>query len=168
VAGVKEKKPQKDPLHWFERTEGHIQPREALACAFFLIAHGFDTDKERSEWVRRVRLDRNGALQLKEKWTPLSLDQGGWGKKNGVSLIFEPMERAVRSVWEDAELDAIGIAMQQWGGEGQFDGLRASQLRDWLSHTPPIRRRECGGASKTRSSTHLRAGVRGASSRSQR
>ena len=106
-----------------------------------MIAHGFDTDKERSEWVRRVRLDRNGALQLKEKWTPLSLDQGGWGKKNGVSLMFEPMERAVLSVWEDAELDAIGIAMQQWGGEGQFDGLRASQLRDWLSHTPPGVRR---------------------------
>ena len=75
-------------------------------------------------------------------WKPLGPDEdGGWGMKNSISTLFGPVQLAVSSSWEGAELDAIGIAIQQWSGDERFDGLRETQLRDWLSKTPPGFRR---------------------------
>ena len=55
-------------IHWFERGEADLSRPEMLACALFMIAHGFRTVKERKQWVQQVRLDRKRALELKVLW----------------------------------------------------------------------------------------------------
>lgn len=54
--------------------------------------------------------------------------------------MFAPIEKVLSSQWEGGNLDALGASMQMWRGAGQFDNLRKTQLRSWLSTSPPGKR----------------------------
>jgi hypothetical protein len=108
----------------FECEKADPQGQEMLFCAFLLVAKGFDRVKDLHEWVRKVLLDEAAAHELKAAWKPMTTGESGWANGNLGSLLFVPMQRAMDASWPNAELDAIGISIQQWSGAEQYDNLR--------------------------------------------
>ena len=134
----KEKQPYAKPVHWCPTGYVDLTDPEMLFCAFTIAAKGFDTAKEANQWAGKVWLDRSAAFQLKSEWKPAVGGEAGWGevKKCSTSALFNPMKRALKATWHEHELEAIGIQMQLWRGDGQFDGVRKGQLKEYIKKQP--------------------------------
>ena len=131
--GLKEAR--KASVHWFETKEADANITEILFFAFLVVANA-DNVAELNVWAKKVADDYNRATELKLAWKPLST----WPVVNKSSTLFQPMHDAYnnpRVPWSDDKLDEIGVAMQYWRGDGQFDNLRKTQLRNHLSRPPP-------------------------------
>ena len=128
------KQPKADPVSWFFRGPGHADDHEVLFYAF-LIARTPILAKDQHEWANEVvRFEMKRAEDLKEHWRPTER----WGKKNGVSKIFDVIESAFRcTAWPADVLDEIGAQMSLWHGPGRFDNLKKCQLADYLKTNPP-------------------------------
>ena len=133
----KKKRARESSIHWFERGEADLNNVEKLLCCFLVVSKGFDKVSEMKAWAQRARRDLPRAEEIKSQWKPPESGELGWGVTGKISNIFLPLKRVFDEVqWESAELDAIGIAIQSWNGDEQFDHLRASHLRDYVKTQP--------------------------------
>jgi len=83
-------------------------------------------------WAARVAALREGAELEKSKWKPPT-GEHGWPTIGKVSKLFEPLQIAYeKTEWDDATLNHIGAAIMYFQGEGQYNGLTHTQLREAL------------------------------------
>jgi hypothetical protein len=131
---VPEKQPKAEAVNFYD-CSALIDPNEVeqLFYTLMLVRYGFDDKKAATLWAKRVLADEKSARELKTQWKPLESGPHAWVKpKNGRSELFAPMERAWNATHPDADLDAIGLAMQAWSGPGRCDNLREPQLRQYI------------------------------------
>ena len=99
-----------------------------LFWALLLCVTHLGRIKELDEYARKV---------IKED-TPSELT---WPKDNRplyqASSIYSPLIHAHREVaWTEGALDAVGLAMQGWRGEGYIKGLKGSKLKHYIAKPP--------------------------------
>ena len=133
-----EKGPKAAQRHWFDRGEGEANATEVLVLAILTANSGASTS-ELSEWAAHLVNEKAAAVEQREQWRPSS----DWPKLRGLSDAFRPVHRVVHHCsWPAEMLDRVGAAVQAWSGEGQFDGLGETQLRDYIKSPPPGMRRD--------------------------
>lgn len=70
---------------------------------------------------------------MRAAWEPRYV----WGDKNGTSKLYTPVIQAFHeTMWSNEDLDKIGLVIQGWDGEGQFDNLTSVQLKDYIKSKP--------------------------------
>lgn len=117
-------------MHWFDGKEGDPNEAEMLFLAF-LIARSPLPVAEQHSWAQNVLREKAQAEEQRALWKAPT--DGVWCKKNGVSTLFAPMEKAYRHTsWPHEVLDEIGASMSLWEGPGRHDDPRWSPLLNHL------------------------------------
>ena len=126
------KEPKNEPKRWFEPGEADMNSSEVLFCALLLIKSAESAPNGRADlekWSSAVLSEERNAMELAAAWKPpndrrIEID------------FFGPLERVFKRSWPYPELDAIGLAMQAWRRDGQFDELKGHVLSNYLTRTP--------------------------------
>ena len=133
---VQPKAPRAATITLCEAGEADANDGLVLLWALMLCVTHVGALKTLEEWARAVMLEAPQAHELGCKWVPSS-ESWPRGKFN-VPCIYDPLVYAHQKVsWPEPTLDAIGLAMQAWRGNGHVDGLRGSLLKNYI-HKPPI------------------------------
>ena len=105
---------------------------EVLFCALLLTKDAESAPNGRSDlekWSSAVLAEEKHALELEAAWKPRT-------EKRTAIDYFGPLERVFKRSWPYAELDTVGLAMQAWRRDGQYDGLTGELLHNYLARTP--------------------------------
>ena len=105
---------------------------EVLFCALLLTKDAESAPDGRSSlehWSSAVLSEEKHALELEAAWKPRT------DKRTAIDY-FGPLERVFKRSWPYAELDTVGLAMQAWRRDGQYDGLTGELLHNYLARTP--------------------------------
>ena len=105
---------------------------EVLFCALLLTKDAESAPNGRSDlekWSSAVLAEEKHALELEAAWKPRT------DKRTAIDY-FGPLERVFKRSWPYAELDTVGLAMQAWRRDGQYDGLTGELLHNYLLRTP--------------------------------
>ena len=129
-----QKKPKAEAIFLGETGPAEAGSREILFWGLLLCVTHRGRVKELDEWVKRAILEEPN---LKASWTP-SADLWRKDPKFQVSSIYTPLEHAHQRVeWTEGALDAVGLAMQGYRGEGHVSGLTGKRLKHYISKPPP-------------------------------
>ena len=121
-----------EPKKWFEPGEADMNSSEVLFCALLLTKDAESAPDGRSSlehWSSAVLSEEKHALELEAAWKPRT------DKRTAIDY-FGPLERVFKRSWPYAELDTVGLAMQAWRRDGQYDGLTGELLHNYLVRTP--------------------------------
>ena len=106
---------------------------EVLFSALLLCKSAQSAPDGRSElgkWASAVLSEERRATELRAAWKPPTDKRAGPDFFGPLTYVFE------RRSWPRPELTAVGLAMQAWRGEGQYDGLDGELLHGYLSRKP--------------------------------
>ena len=113
---------------WYQSGNAAAGSTEILLYQL-LLASSSQSRAELETWAHKVQhLEKARADKLLTQWKPLAAE---WPQRGHRSSIFEPLHAAMQSV-TSARLDQIGAAIQEWEGEGQWHGLNAKAIRNYL------------------------------------
>ena len=121
-----------EPKKWFEPGEADMNSSEVLFCALLLTKDAESAPDGRSsleKWSSAVLAEEKHALELEAAWKPRT-------EKRTAIDYFGPLERVFKRSWPYPELDTVGLAMQAWRRDGQYDGLTGELLHNYLARTP--------------------------------
>ena len=93
-----------------------------------LVVNLVTTRASIGDWVDKLLLERTAAAKLQELWKP----SNAWPASSRGSRAWEYVQLAMGLRYSDDELDRIGLAIEVWPHAGQADGLRHSQLRQFI------------------------------------
>jgi hypothetical protein len=111
------KQPKASPKEWAEKGENDMNASEVLFCCLLLCEAAESELCGRSDlakWASSVLSEERNATELAAAWKPPE------AKRHSLNF-FGPLEYVFKKrSWPRHELDAVGLAMQAWRGEGQF------------------------------------------------
>ena len=128
-----EKKPKAEPIYLAERGETDAGMKEILFWSLLLCVTHRGRVKELESWGKAVILEEPN---VNGTWTPSA---ARWPKDPAfqASSIYSPLDHAHKRVaWTEGALDAVGLAMQGWRGEGYVNGLTGRLLKHYISKPP--------------------------------
>ncbi len=122
--------------HWYDPGEGHANSTEVLFFALAICASDVAA-AELDRWAKKAAADSARAEELRAAWKPLASGENGFAARGRSSALFDVVAAFRGNQWPAVTLDAIGVAMQLWQGDGSFDGLRSSDLKNYFPRPPP-------------------------------
>ena len=129
-----EKKPKPELIHLFEPGPADATVKEVLFWSLLLCVTHRGRISELESYARAVLTEEPN---ITSSWTP-SADKWPKDRKLQVSSIHSPLEHAHKRVaWTKGALDAVGLAMQAWRGDGFVNGLTGVILKRYISQPPP-------------------------------
>ena len=85
-------------------------------------------------WVQKALAEEHDATDRTMLWQP---SKERWPLQRNISSIYTPLVHAFEEYsWPRDVLDAVGLAMQAWRGDGQVDGLSGQALATYISRPP--------------------------------
>ena len=132
-----EKKARAEPTYFAEQGEADATMKEVLFWALLLCVTHRGRVKELDDYAKKAILEEPQVELDGDAWKP---SPARWPKNKVFQApeIFAPLIHAHKRVaWTEGALDAVGLAMQAWRGDGHVDGTVPTTSRDTSSAPAP-------------------------------
>ena len=127
-----QKKARAEPIYFAEQGEAEATKAEVIFWALLLCVTHRGRVNELDTWAKKAILEEPQVECDGNSWKP-SPDRWARDKLFQAPSIFSPLIHAHKRVaWTEGALDAVGLAMRAWRGDGYVDGLTGVKLKDYI------------------------------------